>query len=109
MSGRGNTRGRGRGRGKSQSPSNASEILEAPTVDALDVDFTPPETNQTERTRKHRAPQRSVEELIRKMEVIKRSIIMVSDNLAENDDGASLKRSVTIALKHLKQIEEMCN
>jgi hypothetical protein len=108
MSGRGNNRGnnRGRGRGRSHAPSSP-EIVEAPAVESLDVDFAPPDTNQTERTRKPRPQLKSPEDLRRTMEIVKRSIVMVIDNLEENDNEASLKRSVMIAIKHLKQIEGM--
>jgi hypothetical protein len=107
MSSRGNVKGRGRGRGaKAQSPPSP-EVLENPVNDALESDFSPPEQIQPERSKKHRAPSKSPEELRRTMDIVKRSITMVIDNLEENDNEASLKRSVMIAIKHLKQIESM--
>ena len=50
---------------------------------------------------------KSVEQLKHTMDIARRNISMIIDNLdGENPDGV-LKKNVIIAIKHLKQIEDL--
>ncbi len=112
MSSTGTGRGRGRGRGRGGSHTQ-SQPQEAPAShsdndqELSSQNFSPPSTQESKQSRQKRVPAKSAEELRRVMDIIQSRISIIIDSLEGDDNDASLKRNVSTAVKHLKQINDL--
>ncbi len=113
----GSTAGRGRGRGRGGSlvggSANSSTTVDAP-AELSNLDFSAPVSggsgmSDTQPSKQRRAPAKSADELRRVMDIIQSRISVIIDSLEGDDNEASLKRNVTTAVKHLKQINVLLN
>ncbi len=106
------TTGRGRGRGRGGSHSSSSTAVEPP-ADLAALDFSAPTSSSStvdhQPGKQRRAPAKSADELRRVMDIIQSRISVIIDSLEGDDNDASLKRNVTTAVKHLKQINVLLN
>jgi hypothetical protein len=101
-------RGRGRGRGAAAAAATASN-LETADFSANLEDTDKPEAvaaaPKPKRQTKSASP--SVEEYKANMQSIKSRLSVIIDALDGDDNEASMKRNVAMAVKHLKQIHDM--
>ena len=94
--------GRGRGRGRGRGPM----VAEPPVVQ----DVPSPEFNQDsfqEKPKRVKVQSKSVDDYRRITDIIKSRISVIIDSLEGDDPEPVLKKNVSTAVKHLKQIESL--